>query len=96
VPVDGGALKLANASGMFPSAGVWAGTYTLEIDYGATVAGCVQMYHGPMPLLSSCLALPPEFANPKVLSIGLGNVAGPLGKTGSVNLEFDNVTFNIK
>jgi hypothetical protein len=51
---------------------------------------------GAMKLLSTCLPLPAEFAMPKVLSIALGDVSGGLAKTGSVEIEFDNVTFDIK
>ena len=95
--VDGGTFKPALASGAFPSTGVWAGSYTLEIDYDATnPTGCVQVYSGPSRLLSPCLPLPPQFGHPTVLSIALGDVAGGLEHTGSVNVEFDNVTFDIK
>jgi hypothetical protein len=95
--VDGGTFKPAIASGAFPSAGVWAGSYTLEIDYDAmNPTGCVQVYGGPSRLLSACLPLPPQFGHPTVLSIALGDVAGGAGRTGSVNVEFDNVTFDIR
>ena len=95
--VDGGTFKPALASGAFPSSGVWAGSYTLEIDYDAmNPTGCVQVSSGPSRLLSPCLPLPPQFAHPTVLSIALGDVAGGVEHTGSVSVEFDNVTFDIK
>jgi len=96
--VDAGTFKPAVTTGPFPAAGIWAGSYTLEIDYSPTYpAGCVQVFTGgAMKLLSTCLPLPAEFAMPKVLSIALGDVSGGLAKTGSVEIEFDNVTFDIK
>ncbi len=94
--VDGGTFKPALASGAFPSTGVWAGSYTLEIDYSVNPTGCVQVSSGPSRLLSPCLPLPPQFGHPTVLSIALGDVAGGVGRTGAVNVEFDNLTFDIR
>ena len=94
---DAGSFKPAIATSPFPSLGTWAGSYTLEIDYsGAFPNGCVQLYRGVAPQLASCLALPPQFAKPTILSVGLGDVSGGLGKTDHVDLEFDNVLFDVK
>jgi hypothetical protein len=96
MPMDAGAFKAAPAMGAFPSTGIWDGSYAVEIQYNPPSPPCLQVYRGISQLLTSCLPLPPEFANPTVLSIVLGDVAGGAGHTGTVNLEFDNVTFNIK
>jgi hypothetical protein len=95
-PGDAGLFKAAPGTGTFPSPGVWDGSYAVEISYAPATPPCLQVYRGVSPLLSSCLSLPPEFATPTVLSIALGDVAGGAGHTGQVNLEFDNVTFNVK
>jgi hypothetical protein len=93
---DAGTGKVVPTSGAFPSPGVWNGSYAVEIDYGATASGCLQVYRGATPLLMPCLMLPSEFASPHVVSIALGDVAGGAAHTGMIDLEFDNVTFNIK
>lgn len=93
---DAGAFKPAPLSGAFPSTGVWDGTYAVEIDYAPPSPPCLQVYRGVLTQLASCVPLPPEFAQPQIVSIMLGDVAGGTGKTGPINLEFDNVTFNIK
>jgi hypothetical protein len=95
---DAGAFMTANApSGTFPSAGVWAGRYGLEITFGAVTGapGCIQVYQGPTPQLTPCLTLPSAITRPGAISIALGDVAGGLGFTGQVDMEFDNVTFDI-
>jgi hypothetical protein len=94
--LDAGSFKPAFAMSTFPTLGTWAGSFSLEISYAANPNGCVQVYRGVTPELATCLPLPPEFASPKLLSIALGDVSGGFGKTNQVNLEFDNVTFNIK
>ena len=97
---DAGAFKAAPSTQPFPSTGIWSGSYAVEVQYAPPQPPCLQVYRGAdapsQALLASCLPLPSEFANPTVLSIVLGDVAGGAGHTGSVNLEFDNVTFNIK
>ncbi len=94
--LDAGTFKATPAMGAFPSVGVWAGTFAVEVEYDPPKPPCLQVYRGVTALLSSCVDLPPEFAMPTVLSIVLGDVAGGVGKTGTVNLEFDNVTFDVK
>jgi hypothetical protein len=94
--LDGGVSKPAPLSGSFPAPGVWVGTYIVEVSYATTPTGCLQIYNGEAPQMGTCLVLPPEFADPKVLSIALGDVAGGGAHTGMINVEFDNVTFDIK
>jgi hypothetical protein len=90
---DAGAFQASNAKGAFPSTGVWAGRYAIEIDY-ATAAGCVQVFDGSTALLSSCLALPPGLQHPTSVSVVLGDYASGLESTGSIDVEFDDVTFD--
>jgi hypothetical protein len=92
---DAGAFKTSNATGTFPAGGVWTARYAIEVDYTST-AGCVQIYAGITPLLSPCLALPPHLLHPASVSISLGDYAGGLDNTGVINVEFDNVTFDIQ
>jgi len=94
---DAGPFQTAKANGTFPSLMMWAGRYTLEIDYAASTAGggCIQAYQGPTPLLTTCMPLPPSLANPAVLSIAIGDYAGGLGNTGATDIEFDDVTFDV-
>ena len=96
MPMDAGAFKAAPVTGAFPSTGIWAASFVVEVDYSPPMPPCLLVYQGVPPQPSSCVPLPPEFANPTVLSIVLGDVAGGAGHTGSVDLEFDNVTFNIR
>ncbi|MGO8996404.1 MAG: hypothetical protein ACLQVI_24075 [Polyangiaceae bacterium] len=104
LPADAGAanansFKTQNATGSFPTTGQWSGRYAIEIDYTGTAAaktGCIQIYQGVTPLLSPCLALPAEFVTPHALSVALGDYAGGGGNTGTVDIEFDNVTFTEK
>ena len=104
LPADAGAanansFKTQNATGSFPTTGQWSGRYAIGIDYTGTAAaktGCIQIYQGVTPLLSPCLALPAEFVTPHALSVALGDYAGGGGNTGTVNIEFDNVTFTEK
>ncbi|HEY8038358.1 MAG TPA: hypothetical protein VIF15_01130 [Polyangiaceae bacterium] len=94
---DAGAFQTASAKGAFPSLQVWAGRFAIEIDFGATAGagGCVQMFQGPTALLDACLPLPPTLGDPRVLSIALGDSAAALGSTGNIDLEFDDVTFDV-
>jgi hypothetical protein len=94
MPMDAGAFKATPAMGAFPSTGIWLGSFSVEVDYNPPSPPCLQVYR-VQPLLSSCVPLPPEFANPTVLSIVLGDVAGGTGHTGTVEVEFDNVLFNV-
>jgi hypothetical protein len=87
--------------GTFPAAGVWDGDYTLEMTFGVTAANpaggpCLQVYRAVAPLLAQCLPLPPQFAAPSVFSIALGDEAGGGARTGSIDIEFDNVLFDAK
>jgi hypothetical protein len=97
-PTDAGAYATASGpSGSFPSAGQWAGRYALEIDFDATThAGCIQVYQGPTAVLSPCLPVPPQVTAPSTISSALGDEAAGLGNTGTVDLEFDNVTFDVR
>jgi hypothetical protein len=94
-PLDAGLPKPALA-GSLPALGQWAGTYTIEVDYSVTPAGCAQLYAGAKPLLDPCMALPSSFVDPKVVSVAVGDVAGGAGKTGSIAVEFDDLTFDLK
>jgi hypothetical protein len=94
-PSDAGTFRTSNATGPFPAGGVWAARYAIEVDYTST-ASCVQIYEGITPLLSPCLALPPHLLHPASVSIALGDYAGGLESTGVINVEFDNVTFDIQ
>ena len=96
---DGGAsgpgtYQTANSTGAFPASGTWAGRYAIEVDY---TTGCVQIYDGVTPLLASCLALPSALREPpKSISIVLGDYAGGVfASTGSIDVEFDDVTFDL-
>jgi hypothetical protein len=90
---------LRAATAPFPMAGVWAGRFALEIDYGAVAAvdggsgACAQLYEGGAAVLPSCLALPAAFARPKSVAIALGFFS--IGAASDGQLEFDNVTFNV-
>jgi hypothetical protein len=98
-PASASSFKTQNATGSFPTTGQWSGRYAIEIDYTGTAAaktGCIQIYQGVTPLLSPCLALPAEFATPHTLSVALGDYAGGTGNTGTIDIEFDNVTFTEK
>ncbi|HEY5243806.1 MAG TPA: hypothetical protein VIJ22_20135 [Polyangiaceae bacterium] len=92
------AFGSAKASSPFPTLGQWDGRFAIEIDYGpATDAGptaCAQIYAGTFPQLTPCLALPPSLSHPVQTSIALGVYSGGLGNTGTVDVEFDNVTYN--
>jgi hypothetical protein len=90
---DAGTFKASNATGTFPATGVWAARYGIEVDYSAS-GGCVQIFEGPTPLLSSCLALPPTLAHPTVVSVVVGDYTAGFGNTGSIDVEFDDVTFD--
>ncbi|HEX3343910.1 MAG TPA: hypothetical protein VHS09_05020 [Polyangiaceae bacterium] len=94
IPVFG----TANGPPPFPTLGQWDGRFALEIDYGpATDAGptaCAQIYVGTFPQLTPCLVLPPSLSHPLQTSIALGVYSGGVGNTGTVDVEFDNVTYN--
>ena len=96
---DAGSFATAAAKGAaFPAANTWAGRYAIEVTYSGTAAapaGCAQIYAGATPLLDACMPLPPLLANPKILSIAIGESAAGLDLTGTVTLAFDNVTFNV-
>jgi len=92
---DGGTFKTSASTGPFPAAGTWAGRYSIEVTYTST-GGCVQVYEGVTALLSPCLALPSRLLHPASVAIALGDYTGGVGNTGAINVEFDNVTFDIK
>lgn len=92
-PNDAGPLQASSAQGAFPSSGVWAGRFAIEVDYSGG-GGCVQIYQGPTALLSHCMLLPDGLSSPRVFSIALGDYTGGFGSTGNVDLEFDDVTFD--
>jgi hypothetical protein len=94
-PDAGGGFGVGTANGAFPTSGTWAGRYAIEIDYGAG-GPCVQVYQGPTAQLQPCLSLPSDLSNPSVLSIALGDYAGGFGRTGDVDIAFDNVTFDVE
>jgi hypothetical protein len=91
---DAGGFQTSNASGTFPASGVWAGRYAIEVDY-ANGGGCVQVFDGVTALLSSCLALPSDLRHPTSVSVVVGDYAGGLASTGSIDVEFDDVTFDL-
>jgi hypothetical protein len=93
---DAGTFSTANSTQPFPTLGQWAGRYAIDVTYSTSTTGrsaCAQVYAGPTPLLSQCLALPSSLASPKLLSIALGALSGGLKNTGHVQIRFDNVTF---
>jgi hypothetical protein len=96
---DAGSGGFEEATKNFSPTGAWAGRYALEIAYGTPGerGGCAQVYVGAAPQLPSCLPLPPLFDKPSTLSIALGvyslGVLGS-GSTGTMKIEFDDVTFN--
>jgi hypothetical protein len=78
---------------------VWAGRYTVEIDYtkasgDAGPSACVQIYAGVSALLSPCLALPPSLSRPTTPAIAVGIFSAGVGKTGNVGVAFDDVTYD--
>jgi len=94
-----GGFTTKTAAGTFPTLGQWVGRYAIEIDYsgsGTSKSGTVQIYQGVTPLLSTPMTLPSQFVNPKALAIAIGDYAGGGGSTGSIDVEFDNVTFTEK
>lgn len=92
---DAGSYATSSSSTAFPSSGTWAGRFAIEIDYDASGGACLQGYRGPTPLLTSCMPLPPSLGNPGVVSIALGDYAAGLGNTGEIDLEFDDVTYDV-
>jgi hypothetical protein len=95
-PTDAGTILpgTEQASGSFPAPETWAGRYTLEIDY-TQMPPCAQVLDGTgAELLSKCLALPPSLATPGTFAIILGDYSGGFTNTGTVDLEFDNVTLD--
>jgi hypothetical protein len=42
------------------------------------------------------MPLPPQLSSPKQFVIALGESAGGLGNTGLIQLQFDNVTFDLQ
>jgi hypothetical protein len=98
---DAGSFDIATATGSFPTTGSWDGDYTLELTFTATASNpaggpCLQVYRSINPLLARCLPLPPEFKAPSVFSIALGDEAGGFARTGSIDVEFDDVRFDVK
>jgi hypothetical protein len=93
-PSDAGSFRSSNASGAFPASGLWAGRYAIEVDYSAA-DGCVQIFDGSTALLPSCLVLPPSLRHPAFVSVVLGDYAAGLASTGSIDVEFDDVTFDL-
>ena len=92
---DAGSYATSSSGTAFPSSGTWAGRFAIEIDYDASGSACLQGYRGPTPLLTPCMPLPPSLSNPGVVSIALGDYAAGLGNTGAIDLEFDNVTYDV-
>ncbi len=93
---DAGTFKIASATGTFPATGVWSARYAIEIDYGSSNTGCVQVFQGTTALLSPCMPLPPHLLHPTALSIALGDYAAGFGNTGNINVEYDDVTFDVR
>jgi hypothetical protein len=56
----------------------------------------VQVYQGPTALLSPCLALPPQALRSTDVAIAVGDYASGFNKTGDIDVEFDDVTFDMK
>jgi len=100
-PGDAGAgtagipIEMANP-GTFPAPQMWPGRYTLEIDFTQTPP-CVNVALGTTSLLDHCMDLPSSLATPDQFAIALGDYAGGLltTNTGTIDLEFDNVTFDV-
>jgi hypothetical protein len=93
---DAGTYGAANSTQPFPPTNMWSGRYALEIQYPATGPACAQIYAGGTALLASCVPLPPQLSNPRQFVIALGESAGGLGNTGLIQLQFDNVTFDLQ
>jgi hypothetical protein len=97
------AFGSASAPPPFPTIGQWNGRFAIEIDYGVATTGldggtagptaCAQLFIGPTPQLSPCLALPPSLTHSGLTSIALGVYSGGPGNTGTVGVTFDNVTY---
>jgi hypothetical protein len=94
---DAGAFQSAS-SGSLPTTEQWAGRFAIEIDYQAasTAGACAQIYQGQSPILKSCLPLPPSLSNPGVLSVIIGDDAVGLRATGVIDIEFDDLTFDVR
>jgi hypothetical protein len=94
---DAGMFGSANSTQPFPALGQWSGRYALEITYPTDLvsAAHAQIYSGSTPLLSSPLTLPLELSAPRQFVIALGDSTGGLGLTGLIQLQFDNVTFDL-
>ncbi|HEY6459142.1 MAG TPA: hypothetical protein VIY73_03295, partial [Polyangiaceae bacterium] len=96
---DGGlpGYGTASSTGAFPTLGQWDGRLALEITFNTggsgTSGACAQVYLGAVPQLNPCLKLPDSLAHPVDTAIALGVYSGGLGKTGSVGLRYDDVTY---
>jgi hypothetical protein len=97
-PPDSGGLGFgaANATSPFPPLGTWDGRFAIEITYGTEggAAACAQVYIGIQPQLSPCLKLPDSLSRPKNTAIAIGVYSGGAGNTGTVALQFDDVTYS--
>jgi hypothetical protein len=92
---DAGNYGMGNFSGPFPQSDSWTARYSLVIDYTKTAGGCLQVYAGTTAELAQCLPLPASFGTAKTVSIAIGDYTALLGNTGTVDVEFDNVTFDV-
>jgi len=93
----GNGFGSAPSTAPFPTLGVWSGRFAIEIQYGGTEAAktaCAQIYQGSIALLGSCTPLPDSFADPHELSIALGQYSAGFDNTSTIQVRFDDVTFN--
>jgi len=90
-PGDAGTWGAGKAT-TFPPLATWGNRFALEVDYGQS---CLQIYQGITPLLTPCLPLSGQLLARHTLSIAIGDYAGGWGSVGQVDIEFDDVTFNI-
>jgi hypothetical protein len=95
---DAGTFQSASSTAPFPPTQSWAGRFAIEIDFplSSTTTPCVQIYQGLTALLKQCMALPPSMSDPSVLSVIVGDDAVGFGATGVIDLEFDNLWFDVR
>ena len=92
---DAGPFGVKASTGPFPTPGNWAGRYAIEVEFTSDGGACLQAFNGPTALLTPCLPLPLSLAKPSTVSIALGDYAGGFDATGNVDIEFDNVTYDV-
>jgi hypothetical protein len=98
-PPDGGlpyGVQAASSSVTPPSLDTWGARYTMSVTFPKLGPPCFQILAGPSKLLDPCMPLPPAFSRPSAVSIALGDYASAFKVTGTVDVEYDNVTFSVE